>query len=200
MTILIKQWWKRLELAFSLLNHLAILYKLRRRKCGIFKGKSIKLISSRRWYRKTKPYLPLHVTNCLIMANKSCHRDLRAVTDIPLSQLIIFLEVNRSGHGTSSTFEFLNHLCPLAGKPVAELRNSSFNSSWMSLTLALHPSNVRENCWATARLKASNFSIKTFHPFLSSSSRALSNNNNVWTPLGYMRTTGAIADSTQSTG
>jgi len=79
------------------------------------------------------------------MANKSCHLDLRAVTGIPLSQLTIFLDVNKSGQGTSSTFEFLNHLFPLDGKPMAELRNSSFNSSLMSPTLALHPSNVREN-------------------------------------------------------
>jgi len=80
------------------------------------------------------------------MANKSCHLDLRAVTGIPLLQLIIFLDVNMSDHGTSSTFKFLNHLYPLAGKLVAKLRNSLFNSSWMSPTFALHPLNVRENC------------------------------------------------------
>ena len=131
-------------MAFSLLKRLAILYKLLRRKCGIFKGKYMKLMSSRRWYRKTRPYLPSHVTNYLIIANKLCHLDLRDVTGIPLSQLLIFLEVNSSGHGTSSTFEFLNHFFPSADRPVAELRKSSFNSSWMSPTLALHPSNVRE--------------------------------------------------------
>ena len=130
--------------------------------------------------------------NCLTIANKSCHLVLRAVTGIPLSQLTIFLDVNRSGHGTSSTFEFLNHLYPLAGKPVAELRNSSFSSSWISPTLALHPSKVRANCWATKRLKPSNLWINTSQPPFSKSLRALSKIRSVWLPFGSMHTTGAI--------
>jgi hypothetical protein len=43
---------------------------------------------------------------------------------IPLSQEVTFWETNSSGHGTSSTFEFLNQRWPVAGNPVAELINS----------------------------------------------------------------------------
>jgi hypothetical protein len=62
----------------------------------MFKGKSMKFMSNRKWYKKTKPYLPSHVTNFLIIAKKLCHLGFRAVMCIPLSQLLIFLEVNNS--------------------------------------------------------------------------------------------------------
>jgi hypothetical protein len=43
---------------------------------------------------------------------------------IPLSQEVTFARENSSGHGTSSTLEFLNQRWPVAGNPVAELINS----------------------------------------------------------------------------
>ena len=165
----------------------------------MFRGKSIKLMSNRKWYKKTKPYLPSQVTNYLTIANRLCHLGFRAVTCIPRSQLVILLELNNNDQGTSSTFEFLNHFCRTASRPVAWLMKYSFKSSWTSPILSLQPSNVSANYWETVKLKPSKFSTKTRQPFLSKSSRALSNDNNVWTPLGSILTIGSMANRKELT-
>jgi hypothetical protein len=143
------------------------------------------------------PYQPSQVTNFLIIMKRSCHRGFSIDMGIPLSQAVTLHEMNRSGHGTSSTFEFLNQHWPMAGNPVEELINSSLISNWMSPTLALHSSNVRENYCATQRLKPSNHCTKVSHLLSSKSLRALSNNRKAWLLFGSIRTIGAMDPSSR---
>jgi hypothetical protein len=49
--------------------------------------------------------------------------------DIPLSQDVTFRKTNSSGHGTSSTLEFLNQRWLVAANPVAELMKYSLISN-----------------------------------------------------------------------
>ena len=114
------------------------------------------------------------------------------VTGIPLSQEVILHDWKNSFHGTSSTLQFLDHRCPVAGKLVARLINYSSIFNWTLSTLARQPSKVMENCRATQRLKPSNLCINGSHPFSSRSLWALSNINRVWIPWGSARTTGAM--------
>ena len=143
------------------------------------------------------PYRPSQVTNCLTTIKVSCHRGLSAEMGIPLSQDVTFRETNSSGHGTSSTLEFLNQRCLEESNPVAKLINSSFISNWMSPTLALQPSKVRANCCATTRLKPSNLCTKVSQPLSSKSFRALLNNSKAWFPFGSICTTGAMEPNTR---
>ena len=135
--------------------------------------------------------------NCLTIIKRSCHLGLRVEIGIPLSQDVTFHDMNSKGHGTSSTLEFLNYRWLMAANPIAELMNSSLSSRWMSPTLALHPSKVRENCCAIMRLKPSNLYINASQPLSSKSLRASSNSNRACLPLGSMRTTSAIDSSTR---
>ena len=143
------------------------------------------------------PYWPSQVTNCLTTIKRSCHRGLSMDMGIPLSQDVTFHETNSSGHGTSSTFEFLNQRWPVAANLVAELINSSLISSWMSPILALQPSKVRVNYCATNRLKPSNLCTNVSQPLSCKSFRALSNSSKAWLPFGSIRTTGAMEKSTR---
>ena len=118
---------------------------------------------------------------------------------IPLSQDVTFHETNSSGHGTSSTFEFLNQRWPMDGNPVAELMKSSLISNWTSPTLALQPSKVRENCYATNKLKPSNLCTKVSQLLSSKSFGALSNSSKDWLSFSSIRTTGAMEPSTRWT-
>jgi hypothetical protein len=123
------------------------------------------------------PYRPSQVTHCLTTIKVSCHRGLSAEMGIPLSQEVTFRERNSSFHGTSSTLQFFNQRCPVAGNPVAELIKFSSISNCMSPTLSLQPSKVMANFRAKTRLKPSNHCIKVSHPLSSKSLRALSNIN-----------------------
>jgi hypothetical protein len=142
-------------------------------------------------------YQPSQVTNYLTIIKTSCHRVLIAEMGIPLSQEVNFRETNSSGHGTSSTLEFLNQRWPMAGNPVAELINSLLISNWISPTLALQPSKVRVNCCATHKLKPSNHCMKVSHPLSFKSLWALLNSSKAWLPFGSIRTTGVMEPSTR---
>jgi hypothetical protein len=143
------------------------------------------------------PYQPSQVTNCLTIIKRSCHHGLSKDMGIPLSQDVTLRERNSSGHGTSSTLEFLNQRWPEDGNPLAKLINSSLISNWMSPTLALQPSKVRVNSCSTTRLKPSNHCTKASHPLSSKSFWALSNNSKAWFPFGSIRTTGSMEPSTR---
>jgi hypothetical protein len=121
-------------------------------------------ISNQRWYKKTKPYRPSQVMNCLVIISKLCQRCLSIFAGKPLSQELTLRDWKSNVHGTSSTFQFFYHLCPVAGRPVAKLRNCSSISNWTSPTLAQQPSKVNANCRATQGLKPSNFCMNGSHP------------------------------------
>jgi hypothetical protein len=130
----------------------------------------MKTISSRRWYKKTKPYLPSQVINCLVIISKSCHRCFSIFAGKPLSQEFTLRDWKSNVHGTSSTLQFFDHFCPTVGRPVARLRKCSSISNCTSPTLARQPSKVNANCRATPGLKPSNFRMNGSHP---NSSRSL---------------------------
>ena len=113
-------------------------------------------------------------------------------TGIPLLQQLIFRDMKKRLHGTSSTLVFLNHFFPLKGRHVAWPKISSVTLTWMSPTLARHLSKERVNSWAVRKLKPWNFSRKTSQPWPSRSSLASSHGRKVWEPLGSILTTGAM--------
>ena len=130
----------------------------------------MKTIISQRWYKKTKPYRPSQVINCLVIISKSCQRCLSIFAGKPLSQEFTLRDWKRNFHGTYTTLQFFDHFYPVAGRPVAKLRNCSSISNWTSPTLAWQPSKVNANCRATQRLKPSNFHMNGSH---TNSSRSL---------------------------
>jgi hypothetical protein len=124
----------------------------------------MKTISRRRWYKKTNPYLPSQVINCLVIISKSCHHCFSIFAGKPLSQEFTLRDWKRNVHGTSSTLQFFDHLCSVAGRPVDKLRNFSSISNWTSPTLARQPSKVNVNCRATQGLKPPKFHMNGSHP------------------------------------
>jgi hypothetical protein len=134
--------------------------------------------------------------NCLIIIKLLCHRGLSVDMGIPLSQEVTLCERNNSVHGTSSTLQFLNQRCPVAGNPVEKLINFSSISNCISPTFAPQPSKVMEKCRATQRLKPSNHFTKVSHPLSSKSWWELLNINRAWFPFDLICTTGAMEPST----
>ena len=159
---------------------------------GKLNSKPINTISKRRWNRKTNPYLPSHVTNCLRIINRLCQRGFSTLAGSPLLHDLTVRERNNKVHGTSFTLKLLDHFSPLTGRPVARLRECSVTSSWRSPILARQSSNDSANCRATGMLKPSNFRINEIHPNSSRSAYAPSKVNSAWLPLGSALTTGAI--------
>ena len=127
--------------------------------------------------------------NCFTTTSKSCHLGFKSEIGIPRSQLVIFREVISNVQGTSSTFAFLNHFWPAVWNLVAWLKKYSVTSNYTSPKFSLQPSKVKENSWATWRLKPWNFSMNKCQPFLSKSSLVLSYERRVWMPLGLTLTT-----------